>query len=172
MAAGGSTNSGADGGGRKDRPVVEAPDVHLDTPRLKVDELNLNLLGILTAEIKGLDTELLLEADLTSLVGLLERIVDALENDEASATDMVEALGREIRSSPTGSSTSGGVLETVKNALASSRGGGAGENGSVRQEIRHEVGQGGEVFRVTLDENGEVLEEEILGNVSDLPGGR
>lgn len=92
---------------RKDRPVTDNPDVHLDAPHLKVEELNLNLLGILTAEVKGLETELLLEADLENLVGLLRRVVDALEDDEDSASEMIESLGRAIRAATGGSYSEG-----------------------------------------------------------------
>ena len=63
---------------RKDQPATKDPDIHLDVPQLKADEISLNLLGILDADIKGLDTELLLEADLDNLVDLLKRVVGAL----------------------------------------------------------------------------------------------
>ncbi len=102
---------------RKDQPVTDNPDIHLDAPQLKVEELNLNLLKILNVEVKGLETELLLEADLQNLVGLLKRVVDALEkgidaleDGEDSASDVIEALGRTIRAATGGSySDSGGA---------------------------------------------------------------
>lgn len=163
---------------RKDRPVTDNPDVHLDAPQLKVDELNLSLLGILTADIKGLDTELLLEADLENLVSLLKRIVDALEDDEDSASDMIEALGRAIgvatgRSYPVGSGDGAGsprqALEAVKHALDS-----YGERSSAEGDgsMRYEVDANGEITRITLNEAGEVTDEQIVGNVSELSGER
>lgn len=156
---------------RKDRPVTDNPDVHLDAPQLKIDELNLSLLGILNVEVKGLETELLLEADLQNLIGLLRRVVDALEDDESSASEMVEALGRAVRAASGGSysgeNVNGGrsvrqVLEAAKNALDSY------DEGPSGQGVRHEVDANGDVTRITLDEAGEVASEEILGNVSEL----
>ena len=185
---------------RKDRPVTDNPDVHLDAPQLKVEELNLNLLKILNVEVKGLETELLLEADLQNLVGLLKRVVDvlergidALEDGEDSASDVIEALGRTIRAatggSYSGSSGAGGdgggagggegdstarqALESVKNALDSYDDyddGSSGTSGKGEQNTRYEVDDNGDITRLTLNESGEVMEEEIMGNVSELSG--
>ncbi len=179
---------------RKDRPVTDNPDVHLDAPQLKVEELNLNLLKILNVEVKGLETELLLEADLQNLVGLLKRVVDALErgidaleDGEDSASDVIEALGRTIRTATGGSySDSGGdsgdgggtgggssarqALESVKNALDSYDDYDDGSSDKGEQNTRYEVDDNGDITRLTLNEAGEVMEEEIMGNVSELSG--
>ena len=182
---------------RKDRPVTDNPDVHLDAPQLKVEELNLNLLNILNVEVKGLETELLLEVDLQNLVGLLRRVVDALErgidaleDGEDSASDVIEALGRTIRAatggSYSGSSSASGAgggdgggssarqaLESVKNALDSYDDyddGSSGTSDKGEQNTRYEVDDNGDITKLTLNESGEVLEEEIMGNVSELSG--
>ena len=186
---------------RKDRPVTDNPDVHLDAPQLKVEELNLNLLNILNVEVKGLETELLLEVDLQNLVGLLKRVVDALErgidaleDGEDSASDVIEALGRTIRAatggSYSGSSSASGdsggdgggdgggssarqALESVKNALDSYDDyddGSSGTSDKGEQNTRYEVDDNGDITRLTLNESGEVMEEEIMGNVSELSG--
>ena len=165
---------------RKDQPATSDPDVHLDVPQLKADEIRLNLLGILDADIKGLDTELLLEADLGSLVDLLKRVVEALDDDEEDGgSGLSDTLGKLIGSAARGASgkdgDAGQTLDKLKSTLGSQGGGktngsSSEVNGGDGQSVSHTVSENGDIIKATLDENGEVLDEEIVGNVSDLPG--
>lgn len=149
--------------------------------------MNLNLLNILSVEGKGLETELLLEADLQNLVDLLKRVVDvlergvgALENGEDSISDIIEALGRAIRTARGGSYSGANsaviatdsdgspvkqALEAAKQALESYEDRSSSEG---EQSTRYEVDQNGDITKLTLNEAGEVIQEEIVGNVSEL----
>ncbi|MDN5698421.1 MAG: hypothetical protein L0G70_10665, partial [Rubrobacter sp.] len=81
---------------RKHQPATKDPDIHLDVPQLEAEEISLSLLGILKADIKGLDTELLLDADLDNLVDLLKRVIQALDEDdeESGGSGLADTLER------------------------------------------------------------------------------
>lgn len=166
---------------RKHQPATKDPDIHLDVPQLEAEEISLSLLGILKADIKGLDTELLLDADLDNLVDLLKRVIQALDEDdeESGGSGLADTLERLIGSAAKGASGGGAedqsekisqMLETLR-----SQGGGHANGASSESEagdgqsVSHTVAENGDILKATFDENGEVLDEEIVGNVSDLP---
>ncbi len=163
---------------RKDQPATKDPDIHLDVPQLKADEISLNLLGILDADIKGLDTELLLEADLDNLVDLLKRVVEALDDEESGGSGLAGTIGKLVGSVARGASGKdedvGQALDTLKSKLGPESGGETNGSSSEMdhggQSVSHTVAENGDIIKATFDENGEVLDEEVVGNVSDLPG--
>ena len=170
---------------RKDQPATKDPDIHLDVPQLKADEISLNLLGILDADIKGLDTELLLEADLDNLVDLLKHVVEALDDgEEDGGSGLSDTLSKLVGSAAQGASgksedgtgqEAGQTLDELGSKLGSEGGGNvngdSSETEASGQSVSHTVAKNGDILKATLDENGEVIDEEIVGNVSDLPGG-
>lgn len=167
---------------RKDQPATKDPDIHLDVPQLKADEIRLNLLGLLDADVQGLDAELLLEADLDNLVDLLRRVVEALDEEESSGSGLSDTLGKLLGSAARRASGKDGgtdeevgqALDTLRSKLGSESGGKTnGSSSEVNdggQSVSHTVAGNGDILKATLNEYGEVLDEEIVGNVSDLPG--
>ena len=175
---------------RKDQPVAENPDVHLDAPQLKLDEVKLNLLKILEVEIKGLDAELLLDVDLENLVGLLNRVVDTLGetlgDDKGAVRSLIEAGTKRLAQNNGGGSaneegTLGQALDAAKRALMPSEeasdgspedhSDGSSSDDEANQQthnVRYAVNETGDIIQTTLNDAGEVLDEEILGHVSDL----
>lgn len=159
------------------------PDVLLDAPQLKVDELNLDLLKILKLEVKGLEAELNLRVDLSNLVGLLNRVVDTVGGNRDALQALIDTLGNTLKEAGSeddlskvveaangGSEADGDGMATARTPGETVRGSSLlRESTSDRgRSMRRSVNESGDVIEATLDEAGEVMGEKIAGNVANF----
>jgi hypothetical protein len=160
----------------------EDPDVLLDVPVLKVEELTLELedlrahvslradlanlvnvnvgvdayLDKVKLEIKGVEAQVLLKVRLDRVLETFNRALETIDNNP-------EILGGLLRG--------GGSGEGEDNADSSSENiapldGATGEAG---RTTRRSVDETGNLVETTLDEAGAVAEEKVTGNLEDLP---
>ena len=134
---------------------VEAPDLLLDAPQLEAEEIRLELAKVLKLEIKGLDAELLLEANLEGVVSVLEELVSVIGENPEILRSLLETLRQSLE-------TVGEVVEGSTSDTESGFGQAEGSADGGTQTIRRIVDNNGDVIRSTLDEDGRVLSEEVV----------
>ncbi len=149
MVGEGNKNSREASESRKN--VVEEPDLLLDAPQLKAEEIRLDLAKVLKLEIKNLEAELLLEANLKGVVSVLEELVSVIGENPEIVRSLIETLQQS--------------LETVEDVVEETAGCSSGEG---EKTIRRAVDEDGDVIRSVSDENGRVLSEEVVGEREPL----
>lgn len=150
----------------------EKSDLLLDAPQLKVDKLNLRIAKVLDLEIEGLETQLCLEADLENVVSLLNRLVSVIGDNPEVLQNLLDTLREAI-------ATASEAVEEAADETGDEMGDASGsgpdrprtESGDeFGRTVRHEVDRGGDIITTVLDEDGEVLDEQITGNLEELSG--
>lgn len=173
----------ADGSGPS---VAEDPDVVLDVPVLKVEELELEVdnlraqvsvqaeladmvklnvgvdvnLGKVKLGIKGVEAQALLKVRLENIRAILEQALNAIDRDPS----ILERLAKGV----------GGAAEEAQDDAESVAGGNAagdaaGDADEAARTVRRTVDESGNVLKTVLDGSGEVLEEDASESLADLP---
>lgn len=173
MAEGDSgREQGKRGADRNGGRLGEKSDLLLDAPQLKVDKLNLRIAKVLDLEIEGLETQLCLEADLENVVSLLNRLVSVIGDNPEVLQNLLDTVREAI-------ATASEAVEEAADETGDEMGDASGsgpdrprtESGDeFGRTVRHEVDRGGDIITTVLDEDGEVLDEQITGNLEELSG--
>jgi hypothetical protein len=161
----------------------EDPDVFLDVPVLKVEEINLELkdlrahvslradlanlvnvnvgvdayLDEVKLEIKGVEAQALLKVRLDRVLDTFDRALETIDNNP-------EILGGLLGTGSTGESAS-------NDAETPSQGGGAslGETtDEAGRTVQRSVDEAGDLVETTLDDSGAVTDEKVTGSLEDL----
>lgn len=135
-------------------------DLMLDAQQLRVEGVNLSLAGILNVEIEHLEAELVLEADLEEVAGLLRQLVSTLGENPDLLQNLLQSLTTTVEGV-----TEAATDDTEPAEEAGSSGGAA--EGEV-QEARLTVDEEGSVVETSFDKNGQVTGEETVGSLEDM----
>lgn len=135
-------------------------DLMLDAQQLRVEGVSLSLAGILNVEIEHLEAELVLEADLEEVAGLLRQLVSTLGENPDLLQNLLQSLTTTVEGV-----TEAATDDTEPAEEAGSSGGAA--EGEV-QEARLTVDEEGSVVETSFDKNGQITGEETVGSLEDM----
>ena len=167
--------------------AAEDPDVLLDVPVLKVEELELEVddlraqvsvqaeladmvklsvgvdvnLGKVKLGIKGVEAQALLKVRLENIRAILEQALNAIDRDPSILERLTKGVG--------GAGGWEAQDEAGSVAGGAAAGSAAGNAGETARSVRRTVDESGNVLKTVLDGSGEVLEEDTSESLADLP---
>ncbi len=178
-------------------PAGDEPDVLLDVPVLKVEELDLELedlrvhvslqtelaglvkinvgvdafLNKAKLNIKGVDAQALLKVRLDRILDTFDRALQAIDNNPEIVGELVRSAGGALSDEAAGRT----IEETAERTDPAQEE--AASDGELLSEtvdgagrtVRRTADGSGSIVEATLDDSGGVVDETVTGNVSDLP---
>lgn len=175
---------------RAESPAGSVPDVFLDAPQLNADGIDLEIenldiakvikIGKVKVSISGLEAQLLLEARLEQVVGLVDRLLKSVDRGVDQVSDLIKDKPEILQS----------VIQAAENLLGEVVGDGSGDstepetgqatnkaegNGAVSETVneggrtvQRAVDESGNIVETTLNESDEIADERVVGNLEDF----
>lgn len=150
----GKSNSNKDPGVRSDT------DLSLDAQQLRLDGVELSLANILTLKVERLEAELVLNADLEELAGLLQDLVSSLGDNPELLQNLTRSLTTTVE----------GVTEAATDSAEPNEEEEPPEDTGDEepQEVRLTADEEGNLIETYFDEDGQITGERTKGSLEDL----
>ncbi|MBA2693645.1 MAG: E3 binding domain-containing protein [Rubrobacter sp.] len=137
-----------DGRGKRGGKAGSGEGLSLDARQLKIEEVNLEISGLLDIEIKNLEAELTLDLDLDKLTVVLGRILEAVDENPESLRSVLETVESGVKNAAKDGEAEGEATEAAERkakelgvSLASVEGTGSGGRITV-EDVEKAAGNG------------------------------